>query len=122
MITTPAAGAEAAGSRPEMQQEDLGTHVIEGVAAQGHRNTMTWAAGTQGNDRPFQVVNEAWFSPDLKEMVLSKTIDPRSGENTTKLINISRNEPSADLFIPPADYQLVDETGPFQIHWTSPRQ
>jgi len=122
MITAPAAGAAAARARPEVQQEDLGTQVIEGVVVQGHRNTMTWAAGSQGNDRPFQVVNETWFSPDLKETVLSKTIDPRSGENTTKLINISRNEPSADLFIPPADYQVVDETGPFQIRWTSQKQ
>jgi hypothetical protein len=122
MIPAPAAGAVTSRSRPEMQQEDLGTQVIEGVVAQGHRSTMAWAAGTQGNDRPFQVVNENWFSPDLKEMVLSKTIDPRSGESTTKLINISRNEPSADLFIPPAGYQVVDETGPFQIHWTSQRQ
>jgi hypothetical protein len=122
MITAPATGAAPSRSRPEMQQEDLGTHVIEGVVAQGHRNTMTFAAGSQGNDRPFQVVNETWFSPDLKEMVLIKTTDPRSGENTTKLSNISRNEPSADLFIPPADYQVVDETGPFQIHWTSQRE
>jgi hypothetical protein len=83
---------------------------------------MTWAVGSQGNDRPFQVVNETWFSPDLKEMVLSKSIDPRSGENTTKLNNISRNEPSANLFIPPADYRVVDETGPFQIHWTPQKQ
>jgi len=122
MITAPPAGAATSRSRPEMQQEDLGTQGIEGVVAHGHRNTMTWAAGSQGNDRPFQVVNETWFSPDLKETVLSKTIDPRSGENTTKVINISRNEPSADLFIPPPDYRVVDETGPFQIHWTSQRQ
>ena len=117
MITAPATR-----SAPEVKQEDLGTQQIEGVVAQGHRNTTTWAAGTQGNDRPFQVVNETWFSPDLKEMVLSRTTDPRSGENTNKLINISRSEPSADLFIPPADFQVVDETGPFQIHWTTPRQ
>jgi hypothetical protein len=109
-------------SAPETKQEDLGTQEIEGVVAQGHRNTTTWAVGTQGNDRPFQVVNETWFSSDLKEMVLSKTIDPRSGENTTKLINISRSEPSGELFVPPADFQVVDETGPFQIHWTSQKQ
>jgi len=107
---------------PEIKEEDLGTQVIEGVAAEGHRNTQTWPTGSVGNDRPFQVVSETWFSPDIKEVVLSKTSDPRSGENTTKLINISRNEPSADLFMPPADYQVVDETGPFQIHWTAARQ
>ena len=120
--TPPSAGAVASRPGPEMKRDDLGTQVIEGVVAQGHRNTTTWAAGSQGNDRPFQVVNETWFSPDLKETVLSKTIDPRSGESSTKLINISRNEPSADLFIPPPDYQVVDETGPFQIRWTSQRQ
>lgn len=115
------AGASAR-PRPEMKQEDLGQQVIEGVVATGHRMTQTWPAGSQGNDRPFEVVSENWFSPDLKEVVLTKNTDPRSGENTTKLINISRNEPSADLFIPPADYQVVDETGPFQIHWTAQRQ
>jgi hypothetical protein len=118
----PGAAAVAARPRPEVKQDDLGTQVIEGVVAQGHRTTQTWAAGSQGNDRPFQVVNETWFSSDIKEMVLSINTDPRSGENTTKLINISRNEPSADLFMPPADYQVVDETGPFQIHWTAQRQ
>ncbi len=105
-----------------MTQEDLGQQMIEGVVAQGHRMVQTWAAGSQGNDRPFQVVNESWFSPDIKETVLSKNMDPRSGENTTKLTHISRSEPSPDLFAPPPDYQVVDETGPFQIHWTATRQ
>ena len=120
MIAPPASAVAL--PRPEVKQEDLGQQVIEGVVAEGHRNTQTWPTGSVGNDRPFQVVNETWFSPDIKETVLSKNSDPRSGENTTKLINISRNEPSADLFMPPGDYQVVDETGPFQIHWTAPRQ
>jgi hypothetical protein len=49
-------------------------------------------------------------------------VDPRSGEHTTKLINIKRAEPPADLFKPPAEYKVVDETGPFQIHWTEQRK
>lgn len=116
------AGKSAARPHPEMKQEDLGPQTIEGVLATGHRMTMTWPAGSQGNDRPFDVVNENWFSPDIKETVLSKNSDPRSGESTTKLINIDRAEPAAALFIPPADYQIVGENGPFQIHWTGPRQ
>ena len=122
MIAPPAGAAVASRPRPEIKQEDLGQQVIEGVVAEGHRNTQTWPTGSVGNDRPFQVVNETWFSPDIKETVLGKNSDPRSGESTTKLTNISRNEPSADLFMPPADYQVVDETGPFQIHWTASRQ
>lgn len=118
----PSTGAMTSRPRPEMKNEELGTQVIEGVVAQGQRHTQMWTTGAQGNDRPFQVVTETWFSTDLKEMVLNKTTDPRSGENTTKLININLGEPSADLFMPPADYQIVDENGPFQIHWTAARQ
>lgn len=108
--------------QPELTTEDLGQQVIEGVAAEGHRTVQTWPAGAVGNDRPFQVVSETWFSPEIKETVLSKYSDPRSGENTTKLTNISRSEPDASLFMPPADYTVVDETGPFQIQWTGGRQ
>jgi hypothetical protein len=106
----------------DIKQEDLGQQQIEGVMAEGHRTTQTWPAGAQGSDRPFQVVGESWFSPEIKETVLSKSVDPRTGESTNKLINISRSEPSADLFVPPADYSIVDETGQFQIHWTATRQ
>jgi len=120
----PPPGAQVASRplRPEMKQEDLGQQVIEGVVAAGHRMTQTWPEGSQGNDRPFQVVSETWMSADLKEMVLSKNTDPRSGENTAKLLNINRAEPDASLFMPPADYKVVDEAGPFQINWSAPRQ
>ena len=108
---------------PEVADEDLGIRSIEGVMAGGHRFTQTWPTGSQGNDRPFQTTSETWFSPDLKLTVLSKNSDPRSGENTMKLIHIDRSEPPADLFQPPPDYKIVDETGPFEIQWTgTPRQ
>jgi hypothetical protein len=110
--------ANRAGSavHPDTKRDDLGEQVIEGVLAKGSRMTTTWPTGSQGNDRPFSTTNETWMSADLKEMVLSINTDPRSGENTTKLVNVSRTEPSADLFMPPADYQIVDDSGPFQIH------
>ena len=115
-------GARADRAHPEVTNEELGQQVIEGVAAEGHRSVQTWPAGAVGNDRAFQVVSEYWFSPEIKETVLSKNSDPRTGENTTRLINISRSEPDASLFMPPADYTVVDETGPFQIQWTGTKQ
>ncbi len=60
---------------------------------------------------------ENWFSPDLKVLVLSKNTDPRSGESVTRLQNVVAGEPDPSLFIPPADYTIVDEKGPFQIHY-----
>jgi hypothetical protein len=55
------------------------------------------------------VVSENWVSPELKITVLSTVNDPRSGESTRKLVNIDRSDPDPSLFIPPADYTVVEE-------------
>ncbi|HEY7388534.1 MAG TPA: hypothetical protein VH640_08495 [Bryobacteraceae bacterium] len=116
-LSSPAISASAA--RQESVEEKLPPQIIEGVLAEGVRRTTTIPASSQGNDRPFSITSETWTSPDLRGlMVLSKNDDPRSGENTTKLTNISRNEPDPSLFQPPPDYQIVDETAPFSIHFT----
>ena len=110
------AGAPNGGPRP-FTNEKLGTQVIEGIVAEGQRQTMTIPAGSQGNDRDFSVVTETWTSPDLRMVIYRKTTDPRSGESIMRFANLSRNEPDPALFFPPADYQVVDETGPFSIHF-----
>ena len=105
--------------KPDVTEEKLAPQMIEGVLAEGVRRTTTIPVGAQGNDRPFSITSETWTSSDLKGlMVLSKNNDPRSGENTVKLTNISRNEPDPSLFQPPPDYQIVDEAGPFRISYT----
>ncbi len=114
--------AMAGRPQPDITHEDLGAQMVEGVMAKGQRTVMTFPAGSQGNDRPFQVTSENWYSDELHMMVLTKSTDPRHGESTFKLTNISRNEPDAGLFAPPPDYTVVDDTGPFEIHWTVPRQ
>jgi hypothetical protein len=106
-------------ARPEMQREDLGEQMIEGVMAKGTRTTQTWPIGARGNDRPFQSVSEMWFSAAIRQMVLMKNSDPQRGENTTKLIHIDTSEQPISLFQPPADYSVVDETAGFEIQWTA---
>jgi hypothetical protein len=91
-------------------EETLPSKVIEGVLADGKRTTTTIAAGTIGNDRDIVVTVEEWTSPDLHVLVLTEHKDPRSGDSTYRLTNISRNEPSASLFEVPADYR-IRETG-----------
>jgi hypothetical protein len=54
------------------------------------------------------IVTETWFSPDLQTMVLSKRSDPRSGDTVTRMMNVSRSEPSHLLFEPPADYKVTE--------------
>ncbi len=100
---------------PQFSSEKLGEKNIEGLIVQGTRSTTTIPVGAQGNDRPLVSTSESWFSPELKTVVLSTSSDPRYGESTTRLINISRAEPDAALFLPPAGYQVVDEKDSFTV-------
>jgi hypothetical protein len=108
-------------SRPQSTMEDLGTQVIEGIQTEGKRHTLTWPVGSMGNDRPITHILETWISPELKEVILRKSDDPRSGEHTHKLVNIDRSEPDPSLFEPPAGYTVKDETGEFTIEWSAAR-
>ena len=89
--------------------ESLGKQMIEGVNAEGTRTTLTIEAGQIGNDRPIKVVSERWYSNELQTMVMNKQSDPRSGEESFRLIGISRTEPASFLFQVPAGYQLSDK-------------
>lgn len=96
----------APGAAPAVEQ--LGVSIIEGVSALGTRSTVTIPAGQIGNDKPIQIVDEQWYSDDLHATVLSKHSDPRMGETTYSLKNISRSEPDPSLFQVPAGYTIRD--------------
>ena len=118
--TSSVAPATGVPPRPQMSSESLGTKDFDGVLAEGRRTTITFAAGSVGNDRPITSIAENWFSADLKVTVLSKNSDPRMGESIQKLTNISRAEPDPLLFAPPPDYSVVEETGRFTISMPRP--
>jgi hypothetical protein len=102
-------GQQSKESAEQVKHEDLGTQTIEGVSAQGKRETVTIPAGEIGNERPIEMVTETWFSPELHTMVLRKHSDPRMGESTYRLTDIKRNEPDASLFQAPAGAKLRSE-------------
>jgi hypothetical protein len=99
---------------PEKQGkiESLGKQTIEGLEAEGTRMTITIPTGQIGNDRPIEIVNERWESTALKTVLLSTHRDPRVGETTYRLTNISRSEPSRALFEVPSDYQILQGPPP----------
>jgi hypothetical protein len=88
--------------------ESLGSRVIEGIECEGTRTSMTIPAGQIGNELPITMTTDRWYSPKLQADVLVKSYDPRSGENTYKLVGIDQAEPPASLFQVPADYSIVD--------------
>jgi hypothetical protein len=88
--------------------EKLGKQNIEGVEAEGTRTTITIAAGTIGNERPIEIINERWYSAELQTVVMTRHADPRSGESVYRLTNIQRAEQPITLFEVPADYQMKE--------------
>jgi len=97
-VTTPIA---TAGSPTE---ELLGARQFEGMRALGRKTTRVIPTGQIGNDRPIEITDERWESPELRMLLYSRNADPRTGIVEYRLTNINRAEPPADLFTIPPDY------------------
>jgi TonB family protein len=105
------------GSPPESpkfpeSRESLGKQNVEGVEAEGTRTTVTIPAGAIGNERAIQIVSERWYSQELQTVVMTKHSDPRFGETTYRLTNISRSEPDHSLFELPAGFEVLPPPPP----------
>ena len=92
--------------------EDLGSQTMQGIPVTGTRTTRTIPKGQIGNDAPISIVTEVWTSPELRTVVYSKRTDPRMGEQTFQLTNITRSEPDPSLFIVPAGFTVNDGPQP----------
>jgi hypothetical protein len=94
------------------QQESLGIRSIDGISAMGRRTRLTIPVGRVGNDRPIEIIDERWESPDLKVLLLSRYHDPRTIDVEYRLTNVSQAEPSPELFTVPADYRIIQWSTP----------
>jgi hypothetical protein len=94
--------------------EDLGSQTMQGLTVTGTRTTRTIPKGQIGNDAPISIVTEVWTSPELKTVVYSKRTDPRMGEQTFQLTNISLSEPDPSLFTVPSGFTVTDGPQPIQ--------
>jgi hypothetical protein len=92
----------------QMAIEELGENLVNGVMAKGTREILEVPAGAIGNDRGLKVIDERWFSADLQVLVKSLNSDPRFGETTYQLTNISRGMQDPTLFQIPPDYTVSD--------------
>jgi hypothetical protein len=100
------------GPEREKKKQSLGTRVIEGVSAEGTRQTITIPAGEIGNVSPIEIIDESWYSPELQVPVMTSHHDPRSGDTIYRLTRINRSEPVRSLFEVPSDYRIVDKRTP----------
>jgi hypothetical protein len=90
-----------------IERASLGTQRVEGIDAVGYRVTRTIPLWHAGNDRSIELVDERWESPELKLVISSSSIDPRTGVIEYRLTNIKRTEQPSVLFELPANYTFA---------------
>ena len=101
----------------EGRTDDLGTKTMQGVLVEGSRTIRSIEAGQVGNELPIEILSERWYSPDLQRVVMTRYYDPRYGETTFELRNLSRSEPDPELFEVPSDYTIKrDRAFKFRQH------
>lgn len=93
--------AQRPGGKTASSREDLGTQTIEGLQVRGERISQTYPANILGNDRPFIVSAEYWYSEVLQINLRSKRSDPRMGTQTIRVTQLLRQEPDPTLFVVP---------------------
>jgi hypothetical protein len=84
------------------------TRVMEGLPVEGSHLQHIIRPGEAGNTDPIEIVSEIWYSSELQEPVLTRTVDPRTGETTSQLKDIRRAEPAHTLFEVPVDFSVVE--------------
>jgi hypothetical protein len=99
----PVAGSTPAS--PYIKEEDLGTRRMEGVDVHGIRDMQTIPAETNGG-KEITVVDECWYSEDLRLNMLAIHKDPRTGEQTTTVTQVTRGEPDPTIFEIPQGYKV----------------
>jgi hypothetical protein len=101
---------------PSVSIENLGTRFIQGLQAEGRRQTMVFPVGSRGNDRPMTEVGETWTVRSLQLAVLSTHKTP-SGSSSTEITNLSTINPTPDLFRPPPGYEVRDQPPSFTVEF-----
>jgi hypothetical protein len=105
----PKGPVSAKGGDNGVRQEDLGTQILENVTVHGQRITSTIPATASGTGQPLVVTHETWYSEDLHVNMLIKHRDPRTGEQTLTIQQLTRDNPDPKMFAVPSDYKVVEE-------------
>jgi hypothetical protein len=63
-----------------------------------------------GTGKPIVITDDYWYSSELAIYMTIRHDDPRTGEQLVMVTNVERHEPSAETFVVPPEYKVVDET------------
>ncbi|HZP05091.1 MAG TPA: hypothetical protein VFB43_09335 [Terracidiphilus sp.] len=104
-----------AGLQPDqmsfLTRENLGTDTFEGLEVQRTRETFTFYKESIGNTKTILRVVDYWYSPDLGVNVKVVRHDPRDGDQTLWLTDISRSAADQSYFKIPSGFRIIDHRG-----------
>ncbi len=100
------------GGRTYLTRENLGTEQFDGQDVIHTRETLTVFSETVGNTKNIIRVVDYWYSPSLGINLKVVRHDPRDGDQTLWLTNLSLSAPDPSTFQPPASYRIVDHRNP----------
>jgi hypothetical protein len=94
--------------------ETLGGQTVNGLYAEGYRQTTLLRDASTGTDRT--ATTEEWLSPDLKIVVRKILTDqrfpsenhPEGAVHRIDLNNVNRSDPDPELFKLPKGYEVVE--------------
>ena len=95
--------------------ENLGVDTFEGQEVQRTRETFTFFKDKIGNTKTILLVVDYWYSPALGINVKVVRHDPRDGDQTLWLTNISTTAADPSTFQIPAGYRVIDRRAPKSI-------
>lgn len=111
-----------AGLQPDgvsyLTRENLGVDTFEGLEVQRSRETYTIFQQKIGNTKTILRVVDYWYSPNLGVNLKVVRHDPRDGDQTLWLTNITTTAGNASAFRPPAGYRIFDRRAPKPISGT----
>ena len=98
-----------------LSRENLGVDTFEGLEVQRSRETFTIFKAKIGNTKTILRVIDYWYSPMLGVNVKVVRHDPRDGDQTLWLANITTTAADPSTFQVPPGYRVNDRRVPATI-------
>jgi hypothetical protein len=109
-IREAAQAALEAAQAQKITRESLGTKMMEGLLVEGTRTIEIGTFAGLETDPVIKIVEEHWYSPELKMDIMTSRDDPRQTTMSIfRLTDIQRTEPDPALFQLPPDYTVRDQ-------------
>jgi hypothetical protein len=106
--------------RTYLTRENLGMDIFDDQEVQHSRETFWFFSQTIGNTKTILRTVEYWYSPQLGVNLQVKRHDPRDGDQTLWLTDLTLSAPDPTTFDIPQGYKIIDHRGAGSVGTAGP--